>query len=92
MAGLPPSRLADAGPAGPDLAALLQQIEQELDEGRIADRARLFAAATAAVAGDRALAVPLVLLDVAMAAPSEADFVRALNPSVNSGPCRVPGA
>ena len=78
LAGLPVSAVADAGPAGADLAALLQRIEQELDAGHIADRARLFAAATAAVPADSSLTVPLLLLDVAITSPAEAAFVEAL--------------
>jgi len=78
LAGLTASAVADAGPAGADLAALLQRIEDELDAGKIADRARLLAAATAAVPTDPLLAMPLVLVDVAITSPAEAAFVQAL--------------
>jgi CRISPR/Cas system-associated exonuclease Cas4 (RecB family) len=78
LAGLAAVAVASAGPAGADLAALLQQIEQELDAGGIADRARLFAAATAAVPVDGAMSAALVLLDVAITSPAEAAFAQAL--------------
>jgi len=78
LAGVAPAAVGSAGPGGGDLAALLRRIDQELDVGHIADRARLFAAATAAVPDDFSLAAPLVLLDVAIGSPAEAAFVQAL--------------
>ena len=70
--------LAVAGPSGHDLRGLLERVERELDEGHIADRARLFAAATAAVPETSALAAPLILLDIAIDSPVEGQFVAAL--------------
>ena len=78
LAGIQSGAVAHAGQPGPDLAALLQRIERELDEASIADRTRLLAAATFAVADDAALAIPLILLDVAVNSPAEAAFVQAL--------------
>ena len=66
------------GQAGPDLASLLAQVDQELDDARIADRARLYAAAITAAADDEALRVPLILLDVPVSSPVEAAFIETL--------------
>jgi CRISPR/Cas system-associated exonuclease Cas4 (RecB family) len=78
MAGVPAAAVAGSGQAGPDLAILLARVTDELIHAATADRARLFAAAAAACAGDPAARQPLLLLDIAVASPAEARFVEAL--------------
>src|SRR5262245_1792834 len=82
-AAQPVPRAGSAGAAGPaaDVAELARRFEAQLDAAGIADRAAvLTVAARAAEAG--ALGplgqVPMVLLDVPLAAPAEAAFVEAL--------------
>ena len=63
LAGVEPSELA--GPAGGDLARLLERYEAELEERSLADLARIFNLATqAARAGaHRLIGLPLLMLD-----------------------------
>jgi len=79
--GIAPAALHGIGPAGPDLAALAEATEAELATLGVADRALVFAAATAAVAAGEplpAIGAPLVLLDVAITSRAEHDLVAAL--------------
>jgi ATP-dependent helicase/nuclease subunit B len=71
-------RLAGDGPANLDLSRLVDEAEEELRDAKVADRARLFEAATAAVAGEPLLRHPLVLLDLELGAPVEDAFASAL--------------
>jgi hypothetical protein len=67
-----------ASPATGDLAHLVDEAEQELEEARVADRARLFEAALEGVAAERILAERLILLDLELASPIEERFARSL--------------
>ncbi len=78
VAAVAAAAVTGAGQAGVDLASLLEQVERELDDAAIADRARLYAAATAAAASDDALKFPLLLLDVPVSSPLEAAFIATL--------------
>jgi ATP-dependent helicase/nuclease subunit B len=71
-------RRADDAPANLDLSRLVDEAEEELRDAHVADRARLFAAATAAVAGEAFLRHPLVLLDLELGASVEDAFAAAL--------------
>ena len=65
---------------------LVTEAERELDEARVADRARLFEAARDARAGASAfLAHPLVLLDLEIGSPVEEAFVLALAAAASRG-------
>jgi RecB family exonuclease len=79
--GLSPRALEDLDGPGRDVAELGQRFEGQLEAGRIADRAALFALAAGAV-GDGALdtlrAMPMVLLDVPIATAAERGFFEAL--------------
>jgi ATP-dependent helicase/nuclease subunit B len=99
LASVEPAAIMTAGPAGADVAALLDRITRELDGAEIADRARLFSAATATVATDASLRCPLVLLDVSIGSPAEGAFITALTraaatvlatcPAHDDEPCAV---
>ncbi|MFI5077234.1 MAG: PD-(D/E)XK nuclease family protein, partial [Vicinamibacteria bacterium] len=81
MAGVPLTDLqgaAEMATAVGDLAHLVEEAEQELDEARVADRARLFEAALDGVAADSGLGHPLILLDLELGSPIEARFARTL--------------
>ena len=81
MAGVPRAGVREAAAASAaagDLAHLVDEAEQELEEARVADRARLFEAALDGVAAERALAAPLILLDLELASPTEERFAHAL--------------
>jgi ATP-dependent helicase/nuclease subunit B len=71
-------RRADDRPANVDLSRLVGEADEELREARVADRARLFEAATQGVASEPFLANPLVLLDLELGAPVEEAFAMAL--------------
>ena len=71
-------RAADGRPAHADLSRLVTEADEELSEAHVADRARLFEAATAGVAGEPFLGHPLILLDLEIATPVEAAFALAL--------------
>jgi ATP-dependent helicase/nuclease subunit B len=66
------------GPAHADLARLVSEAADELREARVADRARLFAVAAEAVAGEPFLKSPLILLDLELGAAVEEAFALAL--------------
>jgi len=77
--GVAAPALAGLAAPGPDLAALLEAVVEELAQAGLADRAALFGAAVAAVAEAPALVgVPLLLLDLPLGAACEADLVAAL--------------
>lgn len=81
MYGLDAAALAGVDDVGPALHALMRAIEAELEHAGVADRAAVFAAATAAVAGGAAsplLDVPVLLLDVRLHAAREAALVAAI--------------
>jgi CRISPR/Cas system-associated exonuclease Cas4 (RecB family) len=78
LAGLDASTLTSAGRAGHDLAVLVRQAESEFAEASTADRAALFAAATAGVAGEAFLRAPMLLLDLPVESAREEAFVAAL--------------
>ncbi len=79
LASIQADAVMTTGPAGADVAALIERIARELEDADIADRARLFSAATGAATGDPALTVPLVLLDVQVSSSAEAAFITALS-------------
>ncbi|MDX2165447.1 MAG: PD-(D/E)XK nuclease family protein [Deltaproteobacteria bacterium] len=72
--------LAAAAPPADQLARLLDGYEAALRDARLADRAALFAAASAAVraSGDPLIGAPLLLLDVVAESRVEADLLAAL--------------
>jgi len=65
LASVDPSQLQGAGPAGPDLALLLDLYETELEERRMADLAAILVLAREATetSSHRLLGLPLVWLD-----------------------------
>jgi CRISPR/Cas system-associated exonuclease Cas4 (RecB family) len=72
------ARVGEAGPAGQDLSRLLDRIEREFNDAASADRAGLFAAAAEAFRDDPVSRSAIVLLDVAVESPAEAEFVQAI--------------
>ncbi|HZO82260.1 MAG TPA: PD-(D/E)XK nuclease family protein [Candidatus Binataceae bacterium] len=90
MAGVGAQELQALDEIGAPLAAMLRQFEAELAEARLVDRAAMLKIATAAAmnGSDEATrygAMPLLLLDVAVASALERDFFAALavrSPSV----------
>jgi RecB family exonuclease len=78
--GVTPEMLRALPTVGPDLAALAAESARELDAAALADRAAVFAAATAAVSDVPAspVGVPLLLLDVPIASDGEAALIAAL--------------
>ena len=88
--GIDAAQVKQAGDAGPDLARLLGEAEQEYGGAQTADRARLFETATTAVAADPTLAAPLLLLDVPLDTPCEARFVAALTQAASHVCATVP--
>jgi ATP-dependent helicase/nuclease subunit B len=74
----PSARIAASGASGADLASLLERVEREFAEAASADRARLFATAAESFADDPAARASILLLDVAIDSPAEAQFVHAL--------------
>jgi hypothetical protein len=80
-AGLDGATMAAAAAPGDQLAAVLRGYEAQLDAGRLADRAALFAAATAAVdatPADPLIGLPLLLLDVPLDSRREREFATRL--------------
>ncbi len=80
-AGLDAAQLASAAAPGDQLAAILGGYEAQLDAGRLADRAALFVAATAAIdaaPADPLIGLPLLLLDVPLDTRREEEFARRL--------------
>src|SRR5207248_1342825 len=65
------------GASGADLAALAERVERELGAGRLADRALVFEAATAALP-DARLPSTVLLLDVPIASVRETGLVAGL--------------
>ena len=93
LAGVPRTGVqgsAGAAPAAGDLAQLVGEAEQELEDARVADRARLFEAALEGVAADRALAEPLILLDLEPTSPIEERFARAMAAAARTALATVP--
>ena len=90
LAGMLPDAVASAGSAGADLARLLERVDREFEVSATADRAALFATATAAVPDDPWLAAPLVLLDVPVESAAEAQFVAALTSRAPEAIATVP--
>jgi len=81
LAGVRAEDLAKTGEAGADLAKLLQLYERELAEARLADLARVFELARAAVEagdGDPRLGLPIVALDVPLESAAHRAFFRAV--------------
>ena len=78
LAGVPVATLAAAGRAGHDLAELISRAEAQLVDAATADRSALLATAAAAVASERFLRAPLLLVDLAIETAMEETFVRAL--------------
>ena len=76
MARVAATKLATVGEAGADLAKLLHRYEDELETGRLADMARLFALATEAAraARHRWLGLPLLRLDAPLESAAQLDF------------------
>ena len=99
LAGVTAAALAHAGRAGRDLAELVRRSEAQLTEASTADRAALFTAAAAGVAGDPLLRAPLLLVDLPIETTVEETFVAALTsvateifatiPAHDSGPRAV---
>jgi ATP-dependent helicase/nuclease subunit B len=76
-----PAALAAHGERGAAVAAMLEQFVRELDAAKLADRAAVFALATEAASADSApefVAMPTLLLDVAVTSACERDFIAAL--------------
>jgi RecB family exonuclease len=80
LANLSAAQVQQSGesPANADLAHLVGEADDELRDARVADRARLFAAATEGVASEPFLSSPVILLDLELGAPVEEAFARAL--------------
>lgn len=80
-AGVGPAKLAEAAPPLPELAVLLATYEAELDAAHLADRTELLRCATHVIAQrnpDPVVALPLLLLDVAIESRVERELVAAL--------------
>src|SRR5262249_57143321 len=77
MNGVPPDALAGLAPVGPDASALAERVARELDDAALADRATIFATATAAAAdaSPHPVGLPLLLLDVPLANAGQAALV-----------------
>ena len=80
MNGVPPEALAGLARVGPDASALAARVARELGEAGLADRATVFATATAAAAeaSARPVGLPLLLLDVPLASGGETGLVAAM--------------
>ena len=92
LGGVGAGELAGRDAASADVGRLLARIEGQFGQAAVADRAALFAAATAAVArGDvRWARVPMLLLDVPLDAAIEREFIGALAQHVPSLLALVP--
>lgn len=88
--GVDARRVSAAGEAGHDLAQLLGDANAEYDGAQTADRARLFEAAAQAAPGDEQVRGVLLLLDVALETPCEAQFASALVRSASHAFATVP--
>jgi ATP-dependent helicase/nuclease subunit B len=81
LAGIRGDELAALEEIGAPLAALLGQYEAELHDARLVDRAAMFALAVAMVKADpppHQAAMPILMLDVAVASTLERDLYAAL--------------
>lgn len=81
LARIAPAALDDSDVAARDVAELLRRFEAHLADGKVADRAALLLIAARAVADgglDPLRRMPMLLLDVSIAAPAERTFVDAL--------------
>jgi hypothetical protein len=86
LAGVGPGAVGQLGDAGSDLAELMNDFEEQLAKGRVADRSQLFQIALKAIedAGEASLAgKPILLLDVALPTKSERAFAISL---INKAP------
>ncbi|HEV8397929.1 MAG TPA: PD-(D/E)XK nuclease family protein [Vicinamibacterales bacterium] len=81
---------AGNGAANRDLSRLIGEADDELRDARVADRARLFAAATEVVAEEAFLACPLILLDLELGTPAEELFALALAAAARNTLVTVP--
>jgi ATP-dependent helicase/nuclease subunit B len=87
LQGVPARQLASTGPAGQDLAHLMELYEQELEQRSLADLAVLlsFAAEETAANRNRFTALPILLLDLTVESQSHEKLLAALiekSPSV----------
>lgn len=81
MNGANAHKLAKLPRGGPDLARLAKSVARELDEAKIADRARVFDAAIKVAeqpANSHPIGLPLLLLDVQAASSREEQLISAL--------------
>jgi ATP-dependent helicase/nuclease subunit B len=85
-AGIAADRLRRAVPGAADLASILEAMEREMAELRLADRAEILALATAAIESGDAFPspLPLLLLDLAPEQEREWDLVASLTTSAPS--------
>ncbi len=81
LAGVGPDDVQPIAPVGADLAALLEEFQDQLDRAALADDAALYRAALDAVRArrpDPIVTVRLLLLDVPVRSVAERDLIRAL--------------
>jgi hypothetical protein len=80
LAGVSPAQLRRIGPAGDDLATLLDRVNSHAAAAGAVPRSAIFRAATDALSADRERlqTIDVVLLDVALTSPAEVEFVKAL--------------
>lgn len=90
--GVAAASLKQLGDAGADLARLLQEFESQLSSIGLADRPALFEMATRAVESrtDALVGTPILLLDVAIDARAERNFIAALCSSAPRALATVP--
>src|SRR5439155_17758256 len=79
-AGISAEALRAIPVGGPDLAAILERVERELEELGLADHAQLFSIARAVIERDGTLpaGIPTLMLDLGPESYVEQDLVRAL--------------
>jgi ATP-dependent helicase/nuclease subunit B len=93
LGGIAPGTIVERGSAGRDVGALLGRFEEALRAGGLADRARLFELASAAISGSAPAAMagwPIVFLDVPLLTAAERAFVGALGARAPSVLVTVP--
>lgn len=81
LAGVGPDDVRPLVPAGADLAALLDELQTQLDRAALADDAAMYRAALAATTAatrDPIVSARMLLLDVPIRSAAERDLVRAL--------------
>ena len=90
--GVKPDMLSETGNIGRDLACLLREFETQLTSAGLSDRAVLFRTAIRGIEGraNRLVGAPVLLLDVAIGARSEREFVTALCSSAPDALATVP--